>query len=118
MLFLCTYVRTGRKERQRVPLKDRPKKDVVSSKKEHAYAYIKSVVESDMVDRSAYQGQDRSIYLPYRAVSFFYGEYQWLYKDRGVLDIAGESTFRKAMKELVTVCYLIMYYIYFVLLLQ
>lgn len=96
-----------------MPLKDRLKRDVISSKKEHAYAYIKTVVESDMVDRSAYQGQDRSVYLPYRAVSFFYGEYQWLHKDRGVLEIAGESTFRKAMKELVMVCYIFMYSVYY-----
>jgi hypothetical protein len=81
------------------------KRDAPSLKKEHAYAYIKSIVESDMVDRSAYIGQDKSVYLPYRKVSFFYGEYKFVSKDRGVHLFAGESTFRKAFKQLVQVRY-------------
>ena len=105
-LKLNVSVHTERKRRNRIPVKDRPKRDMRSNKLEHAYAYIKSVVESDMIDRSAYQGQDKSVYLPYRAVSFFFGEYVWLFKDRGVPDIAGESTFRKAMNALVRVCVL------------
>ena len=73
----------------------------MSTKMEHAYAYIKTIVESDMVDRSAYMGQDNSVYLPYRKVSFFYGEYKYQSKDRGVYNFAGESTFRKAYRLLV-----------------
>jgi hypothetical protein len=65
----------------------------------HAYSYILRYVESDIVDRSAYQGQDNTIFLPYRKINFFYGEYEWYCKHNNIEMRARESTFRRAFKK-------------------
>jgi hypothetical protein len=70
------------------------------SKFEHAYAYIKRTVESEIMDRSAFESQDTSLYLPYRTMNFFYGEYDWDCKHNGVLVRGHETTFRNAYKKL------------------
>ena len=54
-----------------------------------------------MIDRSAFHGQENSVYLPYRRLNFFFGEYEWVCKSRGILkSSAGASTFRSAWTEL------------------
>ena len=54
--------------------------------------------------RSALEGQENSIYLPYRDVAFFYGEYEHLCKlnDRDPRDRAMATTFRRAMKDVIS----------------
>ena len=50
------------------------------------------------MDKSAYQGQESSLYLPYRKVNYFFGEYDFFYKSNEAPTRAGESTFRTAYK--------------------
>lgn len=45
------------------------------AKRDHAYSYIKRVVDSEIIDRSAFRNQENTIFLPYRRLRFFYGEY-------------------------------------------
>ena len=71
----------------------------ISSKRWHAYAYIKKTVESEIADRTAFKDQENSIYLPYRRLRFFYGEYDWYCKDMKQALRAKESTFRRAFDE-------------------
>ena len=66
----------------------------------NALAYIESVVESPVMDRSAFQSQENSIYLPYREVRFFFGEYKYYCKENGK-EPGSESTFRRAWAILV-----------------
>lgn len=67
----------------------------------HARAYIEEIVESDLCDKSAYMGEDKSLYLPYRRVGFFYGEYDYWCKANAFPERAQETTFRKAFKDYV-----------------
>jgi hypothetical protein len=67
----------------------------------HAYLYIEKVASSEVVDRSAFQQQENSIYLPYRDVSFFYGEYRYSCKYINDPICASISTFRRAFKAVV-----------------
>jgi hypothetical protein len=57
-------------------------------------------VDSAIVDRSAFHGQENSIYLPYRRRNFFYGEYDWICKKRGIVQRAKKTTFKRAFKLL------------------
>jgi hypothetical protein len=58
-------------------------------------------VESEVVDRSAYRGQDNSVYLPYSKNLYFYHEYKYFY-DQQVENLqASESTFYRALKQLI-----------------
>jgi len=58
------------------------------------------VVNSEINDRSAYQGQDNSIFLPYRRLSFFYGGYDFFCTQKHIVERARESTFRRAFYSL------------------
>jgi hypothetical protein len=77
-------------------------KETPSRKRDHAYAYIKGVVDSEIVDRSAYAGQDKTLYLPYRKLRFFYGEYEHNCRELKIdSNLYGkESTFRRAFNAL------------------
>ncbi len=76
-------------------------KERISTKKEHAYSYIRAVVESEIIDRSAFQKQDKSIYIPYQNLLYFYGEYDFYCKERNIVIVAKFTTFRRAWKMLV-----------------
>ena len=69
-------------------------------KRDHAYAYIKRIVDSELVDRSAYAGQDKTLILPYRRLRFFYGEYDFYCRTNHIPLRALENTFRRAFREL------------------
>ena len=64
----------------------------------HAYAYIIGIAESEVTDRTAYMGHENDIYLPYRQLRFFYGEYEHYCAARDVplWQTAGESLFRRS----------------------
>lgn len=68
-------------------------------KRIHAYNYIKTIAESDIVDRSAYQGHENDVYLPYRQVLSFFGEYEYycIHYNVPKCERASESTFRRAL---------------------
>ena len=70
------------------------------TKRDHAYAYILDVVESGVADRSAFEKQEKSLYLPYRRLRFFYGEYDFMCEQKHLPIRATESTFRRAFQEL------------------
>lgn len=61
------------------------------------------VAESEIVDRTAILGHENDIYLPYRHIKYFYGEYDHycsfhnMHKD----SVASLSTFRRAYTTLV-----------------
>lgn len=69
-------------------------------KRNHAYAYIKRLVDSELVDRSAYAGQDKTLILPYRRLRFLYGEYDFFCRTNQIPLRALENTFRRAYREL------------------
>jgi hypothetical protein len=81
-------------------LKDDVPSEHSKAKYLHAYAYIKRTVESEIMDRSAFESQDTSLYLPYRTLNFFYGEYDWYCKHNGIAVRGHETTFRNAYKDL------------------
>ena len=70
------------------------------AKRDHAYAYIKRVVDSEINDRSAFKGQENSICLPYRRLHFFYGEYDFYCEFNKLKERGRESTFKRAFNEL------------------
>lgn len=69
------------------------------SKRDHAYSYIEDVVRSGKADRSAFEKQENSVYLPYRRLRFFYGEYLFLCQHKKMPMYAKENTFRRAFNE-------------------
>ena len=54
-----------------------------------------------MVDVTAVKGQQDSIYVPYRTITFFYGEYEHYCLHHNKRDFGSLSTFRRAF---VNVC--------------
>ena len=72
-----------------------------AAKFEHAYSYIQRHVQSEVVDRSAYRGQDRSIYLPFSKHSIFYHEYNYFCELNGIVEKAMGRTFRRAYNVVV-----------------
>lgn len=70
------------------------------AKRDHAYSYITDVVQSGVADRSAFEKQENSVYLPYRRLRFFYGEYDFMCEQKCIPIRATESTFRRAFQEL------------------
>lgn len=76
------------------------KSQVFRAKRDHAYAYIKRVVDSAITDRSAFKDQENTIFLPYRRPRFFYGEYDWYCRNLDDRRRARESTFRRALDDL------------------
>jgi hypothetical protein len=67
---------------------------------ELAYTYIKNVVESEVVDKSAHVNYDKHIYLPYSKKRYFYGEYIYLSQQQSLPERASESVFNKARVKL------------------
>ena len=49
-----------------------------------------------MVDVTAVKGQENSIYVPYRTITFFYGEYEHYCLHHNKRDFGSLSTFRRA----------------------
>ena len=70
------------------------------AKRDHAYSYITDVVQSGVADRSAFEKQENSLFLPYRRIRFFYGEYSFMCEQKHIPIRASESTFRRAFNEL------------------
>ena len=70
-------------------------------KREHAYAHIKKVVESQMMDMSAHVKFDNHYYLPYPTVTCFFDEYVYLSSSLGVPFYAKKTTFVTAFKQIV-----------------
>jgi hypothetical protein len=50
--------------------------------------------------RSAFEGQEKTVILPYSNLSYFYGEYSFVRKSQGVEDHASLTTFKRAIKQL------------------
>lgn len=61
--------------------------------------YICRIATSDMVDRSAFKDQDKSVYIPYRTKEYLYGEYSFYCDFNGVVERASLTTFRRAYAE-------------------
>ena len=70
------------------------------AKRDHAYAHIADSLKSGLADRSAFEKQENSIYLPYRRLRFFFGEYDFMCEHLNMPIRATESTFRRAFVEL------------------
>lgn len=70
----------------------------VGPKRIHAYTYIDDVAHSEILDRTAFLGHENDFYLPYRAVLFFFGEYEYYCEKHFIPEheCASESTFRRA----------------------
>jgi len=69
-------------------------------KREDAYAFASGVARSDACDRSAMEGQDKSIFLPYSNYMYFYGEYAFVRKSQGHHAHAKFTTFKRAVSQL------------------
>jgi hypothetical protein len=50
--------------------------------------------------RSAFEGQEKTVILPYSNLSYFYGEYSFVRKSQDVEDHASLTTFKRAIKQL------------------
>lgn len=102
-MYLCDIIgeklkaSTTKNKKQRRQI-DEPRE---RTKRDHAVNYIYDLAVSDVVDKSAYQNQDNSIYLPYRTVDYFYGEYLFYCDFNGIIERASSSTFRRAYQEAV-----------------
>jgi hypothetical protein len=62
----------------------------------HAFIFIEGMAKSEIVDRSAFLDQENSIYFPFRDVTYLYGEYEHVCKNRNDPICASLSTFRRA----------------------
>lgn len=96
---MCVFL-PGLKERRNTDFDEQQLKPTtrVKMKLDHAYAYICREVKSDIVDHSALMGQSSSVYLPYRRLSYFFGEYQYFCALTAVdvCEVAGQNTFNRA----------------------
>jgi hypothetical protein len=70
-------------------------------KREHAYAHIKKVVESQMMDMSAHVKFDNHYYLPYPTVTCFFDEYVYLSNSLCVPFYAKKTTFATAFRQII-----------------
>ena len=70
------------------------------AKRDHAYSYIKRVVDSEITDRSAFRNQANTIFLPYRKARFFYGEYDFYCVHNKIVERGRESTFGRALDDI------------------
>lgn len=68
-------------------------------KRNHSENFIYRLATSEMVDKSAFQGQDNTVFLPYRTVEYLFGEYVFNCIFHGLADHASLSTFRRAYKD-------------------
>ena len=62
-------------------------------KREHAYAHIKTMVESQTMDMSANANYENHLYMPYQTKQAMYDEYVYLCNKLCVPFFAGKSTF-------------------------
>ena len=76
-------------------------KDSKMFKRDHAYSYQKNVVESEVMDRSAFAAHSNYYYLPYATERAFYGEYAHWCKAMKIVERAQEATFKRAFKMLI-----------------
>jgi hypothetical protein len=70
-------------------------------KRDHAYAHIKQVVESQVMDMSAHANFESHLYLPYQTVTCFFDEYVYLSNKLCVPLYAKKTTFTTAFEEVV-----------------
>jgi hypothetical protein len=73
----------------------------VQMKREHAYAHILKIVESQMMDMSAHANFENHLYLPYQTITSFYDEYEYLSRRKNVPVFAGRTTFTTAWEKVV-----------------
>ena len=85
------------REQDRASTKDKS----AQCKLEHAYVHIKTVVESQMMDKSAHANYDNHLYLPYQTKQSFYDEYVYLCNRLCVPLYAKKTTFFSALKNVV-----------------
>jgi hypothetical protein len=82
--------------------KDQKKRSANGSrreKREHAYAYILKVVDSQIMDKSAYANYENHLYLPYHTLTSFFDEYVYLCNQAKAPMYAQVSTFSLAMGQ-------------------
>jgi hypothetical protein len=68
-------------------------------KREHAYAYIMTLVDSQIVDKSAHQNYDNHLYLPYHTLTALFDEYVYLCRQQHIPSYAQRTTFALALKQ-------------------
>jgi hypothetical protein len=68
-------------------------------KREHAYAYIMTLVDSQIVDKSAHQNYDNHLYLPYHTLTALFDEYVYLCRQQSNPSYAKRTTFALALKQ-------------------
>ena len=76
-------------------------KDTTRCKRDHAYAHIKKVVESQMMDMSAHANFEDHLYLPYQTMTCFYDEYVYLAEKLKLPLYAKRTTFTTAFDDIV-----------------
>ena len=81
--------------------RERSIKDTMRCKRDHAYAHIKKIVESQMMDMSAHVNFDNHLYLPYQTMTCFFDEYVYLAEKLVVPLYAKRSTFATAFNDIV-----------------
>jgi hypothetical protein len=74
---------------------------VTRQKRDDAYSHILTVVDSQIMDKSAYANYDNHLYLPYSTMTAFFDEYVYLRKHMEKSGYAQRSTFATAMSEVV-----------------
>ena len=68
-------------------------------KREHAYAYVLKLVNSQIVDKSAHKNYDNHLYLPYHTLTSLFDEYVYLCRREKLSSYAQRSTFAIALKQ-------------------
>jgi hypothetical protein len=94
----------GKIKKSSVPSDDSTSKNVINaSKLMHAKAFISNyVLDSNYVDTSPYAGEETTLIIPYKRLSYFYGEYEQTYIEKGFSrkTYASLNTFGRAYKAL------------------
>jgi hypothetical protein len=85
---------------------NKQKKEAQSSggarrKQEHAYAYILTTVDSQIMDKSAHANYDNHLYLPYHTLTALFDEYVYVCRQRKDASYAQKTTFAAAMSQVI-----------------
>jgi hypothetical protein len=70
-------------------------------KRDDAFSHILTVVDSQIMDKSAHANYDNHLYLPYNTMTAFFDEYVYLRKHMEKGGYAQRSTFATAMSEVI-----------------
>jgi hypothetical protein len=68
-------------------------------KREHTNAYIMSLVDRHIVDKSAHQNYDNHLYLSYHTLTTLFDEYVYLCRQQHIPSYAQRTTFGLALKQ-------------------